>query len=195
MQVPLHLTFHNMGPSEALEARVREKVDHLDHLYSERLTSCRVAIEAPHKRGHKGHHYQVRIFLGVPGGELAVTRDPDVSHAHEDALVAIRDAFNAAERMLEDYIRKHRGDVKTHEIEEPRLQGTISSLLADQSGGFVDTPEGEVYFHRNSVTGGSFDDLRPGQPVELVAQYGESEKGLQASTIRPLRPMKYAASR
>jgi len=194
MQIPLHLTFHNMEHSDTLEARVREKVEHLDHLYEQRLTSCRVAIEAPHKRGHKGHHYQVRIFLGVPGGELAVTKDPDVSHAHEDVQVAMRDAFNAAERQLEDFIRKHRGDVKTHEIEEPRLRGTISSLLADQSGGFVDTPEGEVYFHRNSVAGGNFDDLHPGQPVELVAQRDESEKGLQASTIRPIHPMKYAAS-
>lgn len=195
MQVPLHLSFHNMKHSDTLETRVREKVDHLDRLYSDRLTSCRVAIEAPHKRGHKGHHYQVRIFLGVPGGELAVTRDPDVPHAHEDVMVAIRDAFNTAERQLEDYVRKHRGDVKAREPEPSRLQGTISSLLADQSGGFADTSEGEVYFHRNAVTGGAFDDLRPGQPVELVARRDESEKGLQASTIRPLRPMKYAASR
>jgi ribosome-associated translation inhibitor RaiA len=52
----------------------------------------------------------VRIDIGVAGGEIVVNRD----HA-EDVYVALRDAFDAANRKLEDYARKLRGDVKKHE--------------------------------------------------------------------------------
>ncbi|MGH8731193.1 MAG: hypothetical protein ACREVF_05715 [Burkholderiales bacterium] len=39
-----------------------------------------------------------------------------VNHdAHEDVYVALRDAFNAASRQLEDSIRRMRGDVKHHQ--------------------------------------------------------------------------------
>ncbi len=51
----------------------------------------------------------MRIDIGVPGGEIVVNRD----HA-EDVYVALRDAFDAAKRQVEDYARKIRGDVKTH---------------------------------------------------------------------------------
>jgi hypothetical protein len=39
-----------------------------------------------------------------------VNRDRD-----EDVYVALRNAFDAAKRQLEDYVRLLRGDVKTHE--------------------------------------------------------------------------------
>jgi ribosome-associated translation inhibitor RaiA/cold shock CspA family protein len=191
MQVPLHLTFHNLDKSEAIEARVRQKVDHLDQLYPDRLTSCRVAIESPHRRQQKGHPYHIRIFLGVPGGEIAITRDPEVSGSHENMNAAIRDAFDAAERRLKDYIRLHRGDVKTHGLTEKKLQGRILNILADQSGGFIETAEGQVYFSRNSVIGAAFDELKLGQPVELAVEREDSAKGLQASTVQLLRTMRY----
>ncbi len=190
MQVPLHLSFHNLDHSDAIEARVREKAAHLDRLYRERLTSCRVVVEARHKRQKQGRQYHVCVFLGVPGGEIAVNRDPEVSHGHEDMNAAIRDAFNAAERQLEDYIRKHRGDVKKHVLPARETQGKVARLLADGSGGFVETAEGEIYFHRNSVAGAAFDDLVPGQSVELAIDAEESAKGAQASTLRPIGAMR-----
>jgi len=46
---------------------------------------------------------------------LLVTRGHNhQSHAHEDVYVAIRDAFDAAKRRLEDYACLQRGDVKRH---------------------------------------------------------------------------------
>jgi ribosome-associated translation inhibitor RaiA len=52
--------------------------------FHDRIIGCTVVVEAPH------------------------------DHAHEDVYVAIRDAFNAATRRLEDQARKMRGSVKTH---------------------------------------------------------------------------------
>ena len=43
-----------------------------------------------------------------------VDRAKPIDHAHEDVYVAIRDAFDAAVRRLEDQARKMRGNVKTH---------------------------------------------------------------------------------
>jgi ribosome-associated translation inhibitor RaiA len=42
----------------------------------------------------------------VPGKELVVSRDPGDVHAHKDVYVAIRDAFDAAERQLAEHGRK-----------------------------------------------------------------------------------------
>ena len=48
MDVPLELSFRNTDPSEAVEARVRERVDKLE-TYFGRINSCRVVVEAPHR--------------------------------------------------------------------------------------------------------------------------------------------------
>ncbi len=63
----------------------------------------------------RGGFHQLRIHLTVPGGEIIVNRDPSEHHAHEDVYVAIRDAFDAARRQLEDHVRRMRGDTKAHE--------------------------------------------------------------------------------
>jgi ribosomal subunit interface protein len=105
MQVPLEIAFHNMEPSEFIEAKVRERVDKLER-YCDRITRCSVGIEAPHRAHRQGNLYHVRIEIGVPGKELVVSRDPGDIHAHKDVYVAIRDAFDAAERQLAEHERK-----------------------------------------------------------------------------------------
>ena len=109
MQVPPQITIRDMEHSDALEAHIRDKVNKLDEFF-DRIMSCRVVVEMPHKHHHQGKQFNVRLDIGVPGSELVVNRD----HA-EDVYVALRDAFDAAKRQLEDYARKMRGDVKTHQ--------------------------------------------------------------------------------
>ena len=114
MQSPLNISFRNMDPSVAIETRVREKAEKLERLY-DRIISCEVVVEAPHRNHQKGKLYDVRINLSVPGDDINVGRTGPQNHAHEDVYVAIRDAFAAAGRQLEDHVRKMRGDVKTHD--------------------------------------------------------------------------------
>lgn len=183
MESPLEISFRNMDSSPAVEARIREKVAKLEQFF-DRIVTCRVVVEAEHRRHHKGNLYNVRIAIGVPGDEIVVNRNGPKNHAHEDVYVALRDAFNAAGRQLEDHARKVRGDVKTHE--EP-LTGKVLRLFPEQDYGFVQTSDGrEVYFHRHSVVDGNFDDLEPGSQVRLVLAYDESAEGPQASTVKPL---------
>lgn len=179
--IPLQITFKGMDASEAVEANIREKAEKLER-FSDHLMSCRVVVEAPHRHSRQGKMYDVRIDIGVVGGEVAVTRQGPQDQAHEDVYVAIRDAFNAAARQLEDYERKQRGDVKAHEVP---LHGKIVGMSHDH--GFIAASDGrEIYFHRNSVTQGNFEDLGDGDEVRFVIHPGEGEKGPQASTVVPL---------
>ena len=108
MKVPLQVTFRDMPHSEAVETRVREKAEKLGRL-CDRIISCHVVVETPQRHKHQGKLHSVRIDLVVPGAELAA------NHAQaEDVYVALRDSFSAITRQLEDYLRKQRGDVKTH---------------------------------------------------------------------------------
>jgi len=109
MQIPPQITIRDMEHSDALETHIRDKVNKLDEFF-DRIMSCRVVVEMPHKHHHQGKQFNVRLDIGVPGSELVVNRD----HA-EDVYIALRDAFDAAKRQLEDYARKMRGDVKTHQ--------------------------------------------------------------------------------
>lgn len=113
MQIPLQITVRDVEHSEALEARIRSKVEKLEEFFKH-ITSCRVVVEVPHKHHHQGKQFNVRIDIGVPGSEIVVNRD----HA-EDVYVALRDAFDASKRQLEDYARKIRGDVKVHAPKRP----------------------------------------------------------------------------
>jgi len=50
----------------------------------------------------------------MPGTDVHVNQEGPQNHAHEDVYVAIRDAFDAAVRQLEDHARRLRGEVKSH---------------------------------------------------------------------------------
>ena len=108
MHVPLQVTLKDMPQSEAVESRIREKAEKLARFY-DRIIGCRVVVETPQRHQHQGKLYSVRIDLTVPGAELVANRAQD-----EDVYVAIRDAFVAITRQLEDFARRQRGEVKSH---------------------------------------------------------------------------------
>lgn len=178
MQIPLQITFRNMGHSDAVEAKIREKAAKLEK-FAEHITSCRVIIEAPHQHHHQGKLFNVKVDITLPGKEIIADRHPDEHHAHEDAYVAIRDAFDAARRQLEDYVRRRRGDVKYHEAEP---HGQIAQLFPAEDYGIIKSSDGrEIYFHRNSVLDADFDKLEEGARVHFSEEIGEN--GPQASTV------------
>ena len=113
MQQPLQISFRNMEPSPAIEARIREKAKKLERVF-DRIVGCHVTVEAPHQHHHKGKLYNVHIDVSLPGKDVHVGHTGPVNHAHEDVYVAIRDTFDAAVRQVEDHVRRMRGDTKTH---------------------------------------------------------------------------------
>lgn len=178
METPLQVTFRGVQRSEGLEAAVRQRAEKLDRFHS-RIMSCRVVVEAPHQHQRKGRVYRVRIYMTVPGGELVVGRAPAEHAAHQDAYLAIKDAFDDAKRLLEDDVRRRRGLVKRH-VGPPH--GRVKQLFHDDGYGFLEGEDGRlVYFHRNSIINAEFDSLSVGTTVRFTEEKGD--KGPQASTV------------
>jgi ribosome-associated translation inhibitor RaiA/cold shock CspA family protein len=171
MQRPLRITARDFTLSDAFEAEIREKAAALD-VYYNRITGCDVTVAAPVDHHRKGGPFDVRIRLTVPGRELVAT------HQSEEGLAAaIREAFDAIRRQLEDHVREHRGDVKVH---EGAPQARVARLLHDY--GFLETSDGrEIYFHSNSVLNNGFAKLHVGTHVHFVEE--EGDEGPQASTV------------
>jgi ribosome-associated translation inhibitor RaiA len=101
-----------MERTPAIEATIREKATTLD-TFASRIMGCRVVVEPAGKHHLHGNQYQVHIDITLPGGEVVATHEPGKHKEYKDIQVAIRDAFDAVGRQLEDYVRCQRGDVKT----------------------------------------------------------------------------------
>lgn len=127
MKLSPQISFRNVTETQAILDSVQKHVDRLDRFFP-RIMGCRVIIESPHKHRQRGRHYHVRVDLTVPGKEIIVSRDPEKSEAHKDIYVAIRDAFNAATRQLEDYARELRGEVKHHEYNKAQTVDQFESV-------------------------------------------------------------------
>jgi len=197
MQSELQIAFRNMKASAEAEDWIRAEVAELESLYGQ-LVGCRVVVEVPHRHHKKGSRYHVRIDIAVPRGTIIVKRQPgssararqldaveikkqeEANTPHKDLRLAISDAFKAAGRRLQDYARRQRGAVKTHE-ELPEAR--VSRILPEEDHGFLTSSDGrEIYFHKNSVLGGAFPRLKVGTVVRYVEESGD--EGPQASTVR-----------
>ena len=126
MQPQTQITFHGIDHSDAVEKKIREKSSNLAKFYNH-ITDCRVVVEAQHHRHHKGELYHIRIVIRVPEKDIVISHQGDSNHAHEDIYVAIRDAFDAAKRRLEDYARIRRGDVKRHHTKLDIIDGELQN--------------------------------------------------------------------
>jgi len=179
VQIPLEITFRHVDHSVALEARVRTLANKLER-YCDHITRCRVVVEQLHRHHQHGNHYHVRIDVTVPTQELVANREPAGNHAHVDVYVALRDAFDAMRRQLQDYRQRQRGEVKTHAT---LPDGHVAELYPKKDFGRITTVDGRlIYFHRNSVIEGDFDALTTGDEVEFSEELGD--EGPQASAVR-----------
>lgn len=167
------ITSRGIELSKLQKEEIRGKIERLGKYY-ERIMRCRVVVEAPHRHKHEGRQFRVCIEMRVPGEDIIVKRQ-----LNEDLDIALRDAFDAARREIEDYVRRQRGAVKYHE--EPP-QGRITSLFLDKGYGFLTTLDGrEIYFHKNSVINRDFSQLKTGMRVRFAEE--EGDKGPQASSV------------
>ncbi len=173
MQIPLQISLHGVERSDALYNAIHDKVTKLER-YSDRIMSCRVVLEHDARHKHKGGPFTVRIDMKVPGREIAVTREHGA-----DVQIALRDAFDAARRQLEDQVRAQRGDVKHH---APEVTGRVARLDAEQGIGFIVTDDGrEYYFSRDNVVTPAFERLAVGTPVHFIEEV--AGEGMQAKRV------------
>jgi len=173
MQIPVQITMRDIPASPALEAHIREKAAKLEEFHSH-IMSCRVTVEELGKHKHQGRQFRVRIDLRVPGKEIVANKDH-----HEDVYVALRDAFDAAKRQLEEVVREMRGDVKAHEAAQ---HGKVARIVREEGFGFIETADGrELYFSQDNVVHPSFDQLAVGAQVQFIEE--PAAQGVQAKRI------------
>lgn len=174
MKLPIQVVFRDISHSDAIESAIREKADKLDRFF-EHIMSCRVTVGTIQRHKHQGKLFNVRVDLTVPGSEIVVNRD-----RQEDVYVAVQDAFGAAKRKLEDYVRRMRGDVKTH---EPETHGCVVRLFAEAGYGFIEKADGgDVYFHVDNCVHPSFEKLKIGDEVAFLEEAGA--EGPQANRVK-----------
>ena len=210
MILPVQITFRNIASNPEIEEDITARARKLENFYSP-ITGCRVVVEAPARHRQKGYSFHIRIDLTVPEGEIVVKRAPTLYPREQDIAcerrrkemetrperkhlkVAIREAFDAARRRLQDHARRKRVDVKAH---QPTPQARVTKLFPLEGYGYVETPDGrEIYFHANSVMNERFKDLKLGSKVSFTEEAGE--KGPQASTVHLITkagPTKTASS-
>lgn len=175
MQAPIEIASRGIELPDHLKDVIRDYANKLEN-YFDRITSCHATVDTQdHDHHRKGRFYSINLVVNVPEAQLVVNRQFE-----EDFHRAVREAFRAMRRELEDYVRKIRGDVKTHE-RQPR--GKVLRLFKDEDYGFLQSEDGrEIYFHRNSVVDADFDKLEPGTPVRFAEEMGN--EGPQATTVR-----------
>lgn len=182
MQVPPEIALRDVPRTEAVERAVDAGIAQLEEVH-DRITTCRIAIELPHRRHRQGNLYRVRVDVTVPGAEIVVSRLPPEDLANEEVVVAIAEAFDTARtRLLEHRRKQHRAAVKPAEA-PPR--GRVARLFVLDGYGFLEADDGrEIYFHRNAVQGRGFEALEEGQEVRFSEEMGD--KGPQAAAVLPL---------
>ena len=181
MQAPIDIAFQRFEPSDEIRAEVAKQAKRLER-FSDRITSCHVAIAGPQSRRRHGEIFKVDVRIAMPERrDVIVTRTRGDAPEREHPLVAIREAFDAAVRQVEDVTREMRGRVKDHPVAD--RHGRVTKFLAGEDCGFIETDDGrEIYFHRNAVLGGAFDRLTVGSEVRFVEEQGV--KGAQSSAVR-----------
>jgi len=112
--IPVKITFRHMESSAAVETRVNELANHLG-VFSDRIQSCRVVVDSPHRHHHQGKVFAVKVQLELPGEDVVVDMERPQRNGHDDIYVVLRDAFDAAKRQLQQRMSSLRGDEKRHE--------------------------------------------------------------------------------
>lgn len=186
MEKPLQIAFKDTESSEAIEGLIRERVDRLERFHR-RIIGCRVVVEIPHRSaGSAKAPIGISVEVEVPGRNTIVAKGTENRHdMKSDQTVVINKVFDSVQRQLEDIVDIQRGNVKQHD--GALDTGVVVRLFPDQNYGFVEVKDSpDLYFTRNAVIGGSFDEIEVGTMVQVTRATAEGPMGPQASSVRLL---------
>lgn len=102
MEIPLSIDARNTVVSPSVEALIRRKAGWLERFFKP-VIRCEVIVEGPGRHHRTGGHFEVRVGITVPGGLVTVDRQQNTR-----LDTAVRQAFDAARRQLEELDRRRR---------------------------------------------------------------------------------------
>lgn len=117
MTISASITFRGMTASEALRARIEERAQRLDQ-FAEDILACNVVVNACEHKHHHGNRYSVRASVTLRDATIKAGHTPSLDSSHEDAYLAVTHTFDALRRRIEDHVRRRRGDIKSHAINQ-----------------------------------------------------------------------------
>ncbi|GIL17706.1 MAG: hypothetical protein BroJett040_14570 [Oligoflexia bacterium] len=112
-EIPFQITFIDFPESDAIWLAVQERIEKLTH-YNDHIIKCEVTISCPHRHHHADRYYHVNVHIYLPRNEIVISRNPEKDEAQKDIYVAIRNAFDSAERVLKEKIRMRRNRVRQY---------------------------------------------------------------------------------
>lgn len=193
VQRPIQITYKGTESSPAFDALIRQRAAALEDLHP-RIIGCRVVVEIPHRGSESGKvPISVAVEVEIPNRDIIVGKDSEERHeAKQDHTAPLNNAFDAVERQLEKI-----GDIQDREVkrhEAAGQSGMVVRLFPEQNYGFIEIDNSpELYFTRNAVIGGDFDDIEVGMMVLVTRATEEGPMGPQASSVRLLDKAKTPA--
>jgi len=184
MKTPLELTFRHVPRSQKMVTLVNEEVAKLEKI-CDYIVSCHVVIDQPQKHQKRGNPYGVRIQCAVPPGhDLVAKHEPAQNSIPEQLPVVVQETFDALRRQLKELVERQRRDIKNHS--NGKMPAKVLKLFKAEGYGFLQSADArEIYFHRNSIVNGVFEDVRIGTHVRYTEE--EGEKGPQASSVQIMK--------
>ena len=106
MQIPLQVTFEGSDPSEPVRVAIEREVERLEK-HNRHIIGCHVTVIAPSYKHRHGTGFHVHISLTVPPHEnVTVNHASSDEKRSEHIEVAVKDAFAAARRQLDDLAKR-----------------------------------------------------------------------------------------
>jgi ribosomal subunit interface protein len=95
----LEISFRDIDHSDGIEQLIRDKAGKIQSIYDS-ITGIRAVVAMPHNHSNKGKLAHVSLEIGLPGETVAITNDNHDNSDHEDMYVAVKDAFEIAQRKI-----------------------------------------------------------------------------------------------
>jgi len=186
MEKPLQITFKGIESSAYLEDLIRERVERLER-FQPRITACRVVVDVPHRSPETGKvPIGLAVEVTVPGRQKIIAKGQEERRETKDDHGALLTrVFDAVQRQLDTDADMQNGAVKPHAADGEA--GLVVRLFPEQNYGFIEVKGSpDLYFTRNAVVGGSFEDIEVGVLVHVTRATTEGPMGPEASSVRVL---------
>lgn len=101
MKTAVDVLYRDLDSSAALNEVITKKLEKLNR-FSDQIVHSRVVLDTPHNHKHKGKQFRASIEIDIKGHPIAVTQNNESIH------LAVRDAFNSAERKIKQITARKR---------------------------------------------------------------------------------------
>ncbi len=133
MQRPVQVTYRGLTSSPAIDDAIQKRADKLEQLELG-VTAVDVVVSMPSHHHRKGNFVHVRVDLEVHGKRVVTDREPERKLEHKDVYLAIRDAFDAAERRVHNLHARMRAPRRWAGPRRPEGRDMSTEAEASTSG-------------------------------------------------------------